>query len=231
MKRQIRLLGSLLLMAAAALPAAAEKGDKGNPLHPYFMPAAKEAAIPNDDGFIGRWLMLEPIVKPNRSNTVFTDSYLREAFNTEYFAGQFDGLPRPGDKVKVGKKKLQWHALDSNLFNVKLFRFATNLDKPYYGVLFWVVTAVDCDEDIENVRMAVGSNSASMWWLNGDEAVLLSGDRRMVKDDCVSKRLTLKKGRNIIRGAIINGPGMSDFCLRFIDEKGNPVRNIKVNHQ
>ena len=45
----------------------------------------------------------------------------------------------------------------------------------------------------------------------------------MVKDDAMSPRLTLKKGRNILRGAIINGPGMSDFCVRFLDEKGNPV--------
>jgi hypothetical protein len=50
-----------------------------------------------------------------------------------------------------------------------------------------------------------------MWWINGREAVILSGDRRMLMDDCVSKRLTLKKGKNIIRGAVINGPGMSDF--------------------
>ena len=76
--------------------------------------------------------------------------------------------------------------------------------------------------------MAVGSNSASMWWLNGEEAVILSGDRRMVADDCMSKRLTLKKGRNIIRGSVINGPGMSDFCVRFIDENGKPVRNLKI---
>ena len=85
------------------------------------------------------------------------------------------------------------------------------------------------DEDIENVRLAVGSNSASMWWLNGEETLLLSGDRRMVKDDAMSPRLTLKKGRNILRGAIINGPGMSDFCVRFLDEKGNPVTNYNVN--
>ena len=76
--------------------------------------------------------------------------------------------------------------------------------------------------------MAVGSNSASMWWLNGEEAVILSGDRRMVADDAMSKRLTLTKGRNIIRGSVINGPGMSDFCLRFVDENGRPVRNIKI---
>ena len=42
---------------------------------------------------------------------------------------------------------------------------------------------------------------------------------------------TLKKGRNILRGAIINGPGMSDFCVRFIDEKGNPVKNYSINAQ
>ena len=50
----------------------------------------------------------------------------------------------------------------------------------------------------------------------------------MVKDDAMSQRLTLKKGRNILRGAIINGPGMSDFCVRFLDEKGQPVKNYKV---
>ena len=68
-----------------------------------------------------------------------------------------------------------------------------------------------------------------MWWLNGEEALLLSGDRRMVKDDAMSQRLTLKKGRNILRGAIINGPGMSDFCVRFLDEKGNPVTGYALN--
>ena len=98
-------------------------------------------------------------------------------------------------------------------------------------MLFWAVTIIDCEEDIKDVRLAVGSNSASMWWLNGEEALLLSGDRRMVKDDGMSPRLTLKKGRNILRGAVINGPGMSDFCVRFIDEKGQPVKNISINHK
>ena len=84
---------------------------------------------------------------------------------------------------------------------------------------------------MENIRISVGSNSASMWWLNGEEAVILSGDRRMVKDDCLSRRLTLKKGKNIIRGAIINGPGMSDFCVRFLNENGTPVNNITISYK
>ncbi|HSO85693.1 MAG TPA: hypothetical protein VLQ91_04020 [Draconibacterium sp.] len=194
----------------------------------YFTEASAKKMTPNAEGFIQRWLLLEPISKPNRSNTVFTDSYLRKTFDTLYFANQFTMLPKNGDKVKVGEQELMWHALDSKLFNVKLFRFAYGLKKPIYGVLFWAVTVVSAPQEMKNVRMAVGSNSASMWWLNGEEAVLLSGDRRMVMDDCVSPRLTLKKGKNIIRGVVINGPGMSDFCVRFLDEKGDPVKDLTI---
>ncbi len=222
----------------------------------YFSPVTTATAKPDNDGFIRRWMLLEPIDKPNSGNTVFTDSYLREHFNREYFKDQQTILPKDGQKVKAVFKQeqapagfgrgaqapaqpevktvtqnLTWHALDSENFNVKLFRFAEKWGTKVYGVLFWGVTIIDCPEEIKDVRLAVGSNSASMWWLNGEEVLLLSGDRRMVKDDCMSHRLTLKKGRNILRGAIINGPGMSDFCVRFLDEKGNPVTNYNVTIQ
>ncbi|WP_410795595.1 acetylxylan esterase [Parabacteroides sp. FAFU027] len=205
------------------------QSDTTRSISAYFTPATTTKKAPDAKGFIRRWLLLEPINKPNRSNAVFTDSYLRTAFSTEYFPNQFTALPKDGDKVKVGEQELAWHALDSKNFNVKLFRFAYGLRKPIYGVLFWSVTVVDCPREMKNVRMAVGSNSASMWWLNGKEAVLLSGDRRMVMDDCVSPRLTLNKGRNIIRGAVINGPGMSDFCVRFLDENGKPIKDLSIS--
>ncbi len=194
----------------------------------YFRTSTTTPLPPDADGFIRRWLLLEPIDKPNRSNTVFTDSYLRQEFSREYFPGQLTEVPKNGQKEKVGKQTLTWHAMDSERFNVKLFRFASGLEKQIYGVLFWAVTVIDCEEEIPNVRLAAGSNSASMWWVNGEEALLLSGDRRMVRDDGTSHRLTLKKGRNVLRGAIINGPGMSDFCLRFIDEQGQPVKGFKI---
>jgi hypothetical protein len=54
-------------------------------LAPYFAPAGPQAAAPDADGFIRRWILLEPIVKPNWTNTVFTGSYVREALNTQYF--------------------------------------------------------------------------------------------------------------------------------------------------
>ena len=56
----------------------------------------------------------------------------------------------------------------------------------------------------------------------------LDGDRRMVQDDGISQRLTLKKGRNVLRFALVNGPGLSDLCVRFLDEKGKPITNYKV---
>jgi hypothetical protein len=197
----------------------------------YFTPATKATKPPDDEGFIQRWLLLEPIERPIRSNTLFTDSYLRKAFDTLYFKNQFTTLPKDGEKVKAGGKALTWYALDSKNFNVKLFRFAYGLNKPVYGVLFWAVTIVNAPEEMKNVRMAVGSNSASMWWLNGKEALLLSGDRRMVMDDGLSSRLTLNKGKNVIRGVVINGPGMSDFCVRLLDEEGVPVKNLTISYE
>lgn len=202
--------------------------DTTRSLAPYFITATTNVKNPDADGFIQRWLLLEPINKPNRSNTVFTDSYIRTAFTTEYFPNQFTVVPKNGEKVTVGDQTLTWHALESTNYNVKLFRFAYGLRKQIYGVLFWAVTIVNSPAEMKDVRLAVGSNSASLWWVNGQEAVILSGDRRMVMDDCVSPRLTLKQGKNIIRGAVINGPGMSDFCVRLLDDKGQPIKNITI---
>jgi hypothetical protein len=212
----------------AASPAATPSGTPRG-LAPYFAPATAAPKAPDKDGFLQRWLLLEPINKPNRTNTVFTDSYVRNAMTTESFPNQLSVVPRNGDKVTVADQELAWHALDSSGFNVKLFRFADGLGKQTYGVLFWAVTIVNSPREIKNVRMAVGSNSASMWWLNGQEAVDLFGDRRMVMDDAVSKRLTLNKGRNVVRGAVINGPGLSDFCVRFIDENGQPIKDVTLS--
>ena len=232
MNKAKTILSSFVLLAALLAPGGSglrAQDQSKLALDKFFSPSTSVPMSPDEDGFIRRWTLLEPISMQLTTNAIFTDSYIRETFYKEYFKGQFTAVPKDGEKVKLDRKtRLKWHALDSKLFNVKLFRFATNLSDSGYGVLFWAVTVIDCPEELSGVRMAVGSNSASMWWLNGEEAVVLSGDRRMVMDDCTSGLLTLKKGRNIVRGAVINGPGMSDFCLRFIDSEGNPVKNIKI---
>ena len=213
--------------AAPAVASDAAAGDAGRSLAPYFTPAAAGTKALDRDGFLQRWLLLEPIKQSIRTNTVFSGSnYVESTVRADYFPDQFTVVPHDGDKVTVAGDTLAWHALDSTTWNVKLFRFAYGLNKPSYSILFWAVTIVNSPRDMYNVRMAVGSNAASIWWLNGKEVVDLFNDRRMVMDDCVSKRLTLQKGRNVIRGAVINGPGMSDFCVRFIDENGQPIRDL-----
>lgn len=195
-------------------------------LAPLFNPAGSGPIAPDGDGFLRRWLLLEPVTKPNRTNTGFTSRYVREALAPSQYPGVFAKVPRAGEVAK-GAGGLRWHALDSNLFDVKLFKFAQGLGKPTYGVIFWAVTVVNSPREMRNVRLAVGSNSASMWWLNGTETAGLFGDRRMVMDDVLSRPITLRKGRNVLKGAVINGPGMSDFCVRFLDESGNPIRDIR----
>ena len=245
------------ISAAASFTADAKKKkvdliEKYPALAPYFSTPVEEAIQPDELGFIRRWLLLEPISKPNRGNTVFVDSYVRTNLDTGWNKGEFE-VPAEGDKetmtvefqkpvdmsagrpmwgvepeTEMKKVKLTWHALDSKLFNVKLYRYAVGTETGRYGMICRAVTVIDVPEDLENVRLAVGSNSASMWWIDGEEALILSGDRRMVMDDGVSKRITLKKGRHILTGAVINGPGMSDFCVRFVDEQGNPVMNYNI---
>lgn len=227
-------IGFLMIFAIQTHPAALGSaflsdapGEIQRSIAPYFVPAVSTPKLPDKDGFIQRWLLLEPINKPNRTNQVLTGTYVRNAF-AEYFPDQYTMVPHGGDRVTVGNQELAWHALDSTNFNVRLFRFAYGLNKQTYGVIFWAVTVVNCPREMKDVRLAVGSNSASVWWVNGKEAVDLFDDRHMKVDDGVSKRLTLNKGRNIIRGAVINGPGLSDFCVRFIDENGDPIKNITI---
>ena len=234
----MNMLRKIAIPATAALAvlafhvySAAAADDAPRSIAPFFTPATPGSKAPDAEGFLQRWLLLEPINKPNRGNTGFVGTYVRNAFNIESSPNLLTVVPKDGDKVKVGDQELAWHALDTPTFNAKLFRFAYGLNKTSYGVIFWAVTVVNSPREMQNVRLAAGSNSASIWWVNGKEVVDLFDDRRMVADDVVSKRLTLNKGKNIIRGAVINGPGLSDFCVRFLDENGDPIKDITLTLQ
>ncbi len=213
------------LLCASATPAASQAGPS---LAPYFVPAATGSTAVDEDGFIRRWMLLEPIAKPNRTNQLFTSDYVRKAFSEDRPTGLGGKLPSDGETVTHKGASLTWHALDATQWDAKLFYFAAAYGKPTYGVIFWATTVVDAPRDMPDAHLAVGSNSASMWWLNGKEAAALYGDRRMVMDDVVSPALGLKKGRNVLQGAVINGPGLSDFAVRFVDGKGQPIRDLKI---
>jgi hypothetical protein len=227
-------LGVFAIMAFLTV-AAAQRGSNHNPVYvargPHsnlVRPVSAEKAC-DANGFIQRWLLLEPIPISIRSNAQLTDSFVQTTIKTNYFPDQFTVIPRDGDKSTVNSAELMWHAVDTDTYNVNLYHFADALKKPTYNILFWAVTVINCPQEIRNVRLAVGSNAASIWWLNGNEVIGIYGDRHMVIDDGVSKRLVLKKGSNVVRCAVINSPGVSDFCARFLDAEDKPVKGIIVN--
>jgi hypothetical protein len=180
---------------------------------------------PNSDGFIQRWLILEPI----RTNARLTDSGVQAAIKATYFPNQLSVVPQDGETVTFDSTNLTWHAVDTKNYNVNLYHFAQALGRPTSFVLFWAVTIVNSPEEKPNVRLAIGSNAASVWWVNEQEVIGLYGDRQTVIDDGVSKRLTLKKGPNVVRCAVLNGGGATDFCARFLDAEDSPLKGFTVS--
>jgi hypothetical protein len=238
MKRRytVRIAASLLVIAmgttligarqtppAAPAPAPAAAAVPRGPAPSLAKPVAATAR-PDAAGFIPRWLLLEPI----RVSGQLTEPAVQTAVKKEYFPNQFTVMPHDGDQVTVAGESLAWHAVDTNAYNVNLFHFAYALNKPTTNVLFWAVTVVNAPREMSGVRLAIGSNAASIWWLNGQEVIGIYNDRQAVIDDGVSKRVTLKAGPNIIRAAIVNAGGATDFCARFLDADDKPIKDLMV---
>jgi hypothetical protein len=210
--------------AMAAAPASNTSAARDAEISTFIAAVTTPEAAPDPDGFIQRWLVLEPITVGNQQPQNAT----RETIKKEFFPNQLTVVPHDGDKVKVNDQELTWHAVDAKKYNVSLYHVASQWKKSASNALFWAVTVVDFPKEMHNVRLAVGSNASSVWWVNGEEVTGVYGDIQTVVDDGVSKRLTFKKGPNIIRGAIINGSGGSDFVARLLDENGNPIKGFTV---
>ena len=192
-------------------------------LGPTLTRPVTSTKTPSVKGFIQRWLLLEPIPANG-----LTDSAVQAAVNREYFLGQFTVIPHDGEKVTVGDAVFTWHAVDTINYRVNLYHFGRALGKPTSDVMFWAVTIINSPQEMHNVRLAVSSNAASVWWLNGEEVIGIYGDRQTVIDDGVSKRLTLKQGVNVVRAAVINRSGATDFCARFLDANDKPLTAFTI---
>jgi hypothetical protein len=222
--RNTQKIPALIILAGLAfLAMSAVAGCAGHGPEPSLTRTASTKKAPNADGFMQHWLILEPI-----GANGLTDSAVQTAVKRKYFPNQFTVIPHDGDKVTVNSRELTWHAVDTNEYNVNLYYFAHGLGKQTSNVLFWAVTIVNCPQEMPGVRLSIGSNAASVWWVNGKELIGIYGDRQTVIDDGVSKRLTLKKGPNVVRCAIVNGGGATDFCARFLDADDKPLKRFTV---
>ena len=230
MNRAFRFSSPALAVAAAlaaALAVSAVHAQTTAPRQPAPSLArpTSPAKAPDADGFLLRWLILEPLPISGQ----LTENAVRTTIGRDDIRRQLTMLPRAGDTDTIGDATLTWHAVDTRAYNVNLYHFAYALNKPTSNVLFSVATVVHAPRDLTDVRLAIGSNAASIWWVDGREVIGIYNDRQTVIDDGVSKRLTLKQGANVIRAAILNAGGATDFCARFLDAQDRPIKNITVS--
>src|SRR5947209_8777214 len=113
--KQLRPSPVLSLCAASLVAAMAAIAQVSAPT--LTSPASPDKP-PDANGFIQRWLLLEPIPANG-----LTDSAVQAAVKKEYFANQFTVVPHDGDKVTAGGTELTWHAVDTKNYNVNLYHF------------------------------------------------------------------------------------------------------------
>ena len=187
------------------------------------------------DGFIQRWLILDPIADPVNVQAGTPQAATQIGFQaivkTEHFPNELTITPRDGDKVTTSAGELTWNAIDTKEFKLNLMHYGTMVNKRTENIFFWVVTYVVSPDEVQGARLAIGSNDASIWWVNGQEVTGIYGDRPAQIDEGVSKRLTLKKGVNVVRGAVHNRAGQTDFLARFLDKDDRPITNLTVDLQ
>jgi uncharacterized protein YceK len=215
--------GAIMSMNATAADVTPAATDTNAAAAPFSVTKA------DSEGFIHDWLILDPIVLADAADQ--TEDVIKPILAKEYFKDQLKVQPQVADKVMVGTNDLQWREvkLDAATKQIDLVQFATANNFATESVLFWGVAYVVADDDMSDVKLAIGSDDSSRWWVNGEEVITAYESRPVNPDDSMSKPIKLKKGVNEVRFAVINGGGEAGACARFLDANGKPVTNLAVS--
>ena len=132
----------VLLTAAVALVALAAEAPK--------------TYKPDGEGFVRNWLLLDPIAL-NDDAANHEEGSQKQFFEKEYLPGQKELKPKAGDKAKVADKELQWRAVEAGDYAVDFEKFANDNGKEPGKALFLGVAYITCEEDLADVKLAIGS--------------------------------------------------------------------------
>ena len=184
-----------------------------------FLPGAiaADSFKPDAAGYIRDWIMLAPIPLPEGRSA--GDLLLDEQIPKEAAL-----KPKAGDKVKIKSQELVWKNITAA---TNFFDFNAILRKQNDGSVGYMVTYLECAEELPGVIMAVGSNDQGRIYFNGTDIYAFT-DARTLELDADKGRVTLKKGVNVIVFKIINEQNSWQGALRFLDKTGAPLTNLKV---
>jgi len=200
MKKLLNTIGSVAWLALSVLNARADDTSSLDPA-----------------GYIRDWVMLAPIALPEGAPA--GDFLLREQVKDEASL-----KPRAGDTVNVRGKELTWKNVTAT---TNYFDFNTILNSLNDRAAGYMVTYVECDQDIPDVMMSVGSNDQGRIYFNGKDIYAVT-DARPLEIDADKGKVTLKKGINVIIFKVINESNAWQGAMRLTDLAGVPLKGIKI---
>lgn len=200
MKKLTLILGLLALWGTASLPVRAAE------------PTGLDA-----EGYIRDWLMLAPIVLPEGADA--GDLLLRSQVPDEAKL-----KPKAGDVVTVSGRQLTWKAVTASTNYLDFNAVLKSQNDQSAG---FMVTYVECDRDIPDVVIAVGSNDQGRIYFNGVDIYAFTEARPLTLDDDKGK-ITLKQGVNVLVFKVVNQQNAWQGATRLTDRAGKPLTNVKI---
>jgi hypothetical protein len=178
---------------------------------------AADAPKPDSEGYIRDWLMLAPIALPEGETG--SDAVFRQQIRDEA-----DLRPKAGDNVKIGSKELTWQKITAS---TNYFDFNAILKNANDRAAGYMVTYIECENEVPNVIMAVASNDQGRIYFNGVDIYAFSEPRTLMLDADKGK-VTLKKGVNVIVFKVINELNSWQGAMRLLDKSGTPLKGVTI---
>lgn len=168
-------------------------------------------------GYIRDWLVLAPIPLPEGADA-------GELLMRSQVPNEAKLTPKAGDAVTVNGRALTWKAVTAPTNHLDFNAVLKSQNDQSAG---FMVTYVECDREIPDVVIAVGSNDQGRIYFNGVDIYAFSEARPLTLDADKGK-ITLKPGINVLVFKVINQQNSWQGAMRLTDRAGKALTNVKI---
>jgi hypothetical protein len=178
---------------------------------------AADALRPDAEGYIRHWVMLAPVAL--RDGETCAEALLKEQIKDEAAL-----RPKAGDKVKIGTKELVWQNITASTNHFDFNEVLKSINDHAAG---YMVTYIECEEEMPDVIVAVASNDQGRIYFNGVDIYAFTEARPLMLD-ADKGRVTLKKGVNVMVFKVTNEQNSWQGAMRLLDKSGAPLKNVRI---